>query len=104
MAGHDHDDHGHTLAAWTGVIIALIGFSAAGAFMIAAKPVPFWASMGVILLSPLAGLAMRMLGFGKKEQPAATVARAQAEEHAHAAESAPVKSAPAAEEEAHATA
>ncbi|MEV4441402.1 HGxxPAAW family protein, partial [Streptomyces sp. NPDC049577] len=44
-------DHGHTPAAWTGVTIAFIGFCVAGAFCVMAKPVGFWAGMG---LEPLA--------------------------------------------------
>ena len=35
MAG---TSHGHTPAAWTGVIIAFIGFCVAGAFMVMAEP------------------------------------------------------------------
>ena len=42
MAG---SSHGHTPAAWTGVIIAFIGFCVAGAFMVLAKPLGFWAGM-----------------------------------------------------------
>lgn len=44
MAG---SSHGHTLAAWTGVTIAFIGFCVAGAFMVMAQPAgfgPVWAS------------------------------------------------------------
>lgn len=63
-----HYDHGHTPAAWTGAIISFIGFCAGGAFMVAAKPVPFWGSMVVILLGPLVGGIMKMMGLGRKEQ------------------------------------
>ncbi|WP_329179850.1 MULTISPECIES: HGxxPAAW family protein [unclassified Streptomyces] len=64
-----HHDHGHTPAAWTGVIIAFVGFCAGGVFMVAAQPVPFWGSMGVILLAPLVGGIMKMMGLGRKEEP-----------------------------------
>ncbi|MEW2525152.1 HGxxPAAW family protein [Streptomyces sp. NPDC047071] len=63
MAGHGH---GHTPAAWTGVIIAFIGFCVAGAFMVMAKPVGFWAGMAIILVGGIVGGAMRLAGFGQK--------------------------------------
>jgi acyl-coenzyme A synthetase/AMP-(fatty) acid ligase len=77
-------DHGHTPAAWTGVIIAFIGFCVAGGFMVAAKPVGFWAGMGLILLGPLVGGVMSVLGLGKKEEPLVRTPepRAQDEEEA----------------------
>ncbi|SFF19051.1 hypothetical protein SAMN05216251_109191 [Actinacidiphila alni] len=75
-----HHDHGHTPAAWTGVIISFIGFCAAGLFMVAAQPVPFWASIGVILLGAVVGGAMRVMGLGKKEDPQVRTARAEAAE------------------------
>jgi predicted Na+-dependent transporter len=59
-------DHGHTLAAWTGVTISFVGFCAAGGFMVASKPVPFWVSIGVILLGAVVGGVMKMMGFGAK--------------------------------------
>ncbi|GHB86681.1 hypothetical protein GCM10018777_50130 [Streptomyces albogriseolus] len=62
MAG---SSHGHTPAAWTGVIIAFIGFCAAGAFMVMDQPVGFWASMGVVLLGGVVGAVMRSMGLGQ---------------------------------------
>ncbi|WNI15086.1 HGxxPAAW family protein [Actinacidiphila sp. ITFR-21] len=59
-------DHGHTPAAWTGVIISFVGFCAAGAFMVAARPVGFWVSLGVILLGAVVGGVMKIMGFGAK--------------------------------------
>jgi predicted phage tail protein len=64
-----HNDHGHTPAAWTGVIIAFVGFAVAGAFMVAAEPAGFWAGMALILLGAVVGGVMSMLGMGKKEEP-----------------------------------
>ncbi|KES04682.1 hypothetical protein BU52_23965 [Streptomyces toyocaensis] len=62
MAG---SNHGHTPAAWTGVIIAFIGFCAGGAFMVMDQPVGFWASMGVVLLGGVVGVIMRAMGMGQ---------------------------------------
>lgn len=75
-----HHDHGHTPAAWTGSIISFIGFCAGGVFMVAAQPVPFWASMGVIVLGPVVGGAMKVMGLGSKEAPEVRIARPQAGE------------------------
>ncbi|WP_329130761.1 hypothetical protein OG552_08235 [Streptomyces sp. NBC_01476] len=76
-------DHGHTPAAWTGVIISFVGFCAAGGFMVAAEPVPFWVSMGVILLGPLVGGVMKLMGFGSKEEPYIKAAREDAAAQQH---------------------
>ncbi|GAA2727691.1 HGxxPAAW family protein [Streptomyces nogalater] len=76
MAGSSHG-HGHTPAAWTGVIIAFIGFCVAGAFMVMAQPVGFWAGMALTLLGGVVGGIMRAMGLGQPKQTAA-VARASA--------------------------
>ncbi|WP_369222159.1 HGxxPAAW family protein [Streptomyces sp. R39] len=70
MAG---SNHGHTPAAWTGVIIAFIGFCAAGAFMVMAQPVGFWASMVIVLLGGVVGMIMRSMGLGQPKQSGALV-------------------------------
>ncbi|MFF8033918.1 MULTISPECIES: HGxxPAAW family protein [unclassified Streptomyces] len=62
MAG---SSHGHTPAAWTGVIIAFIGFCVAGAFMVMDQPVGFWGGMGIVLLGGVVGAIMRMMGMGQ---------------------------------------
>jgi hypothetical protein len=63
MAG---SSHGHTPAAWTGVIISFIGFCVAGAFMVMANPVGFWAGFALILLGAVVGGIMRAMGLGQK--------------------------------------
>ncbi|MEU2058759.1 HGxxPAAW family protein [Streptomyces sp. NPDC013455] len=65
MAG---SSHGHTPAAWTGVIIAFIGFCVAGAFMVMAQPVGFWAGMALTLLGGVVGAVMRAMGLGQPKQ------------------------------------
>ncbi|MCP9959357.1 MULTISPECIES: HGxxPAAW family protein [Streptomyces] len=71
--------HGHTPAAWTGVIIAFIGFCVAGVFMVAANPLGFWAGMAVVLLGGVVGAAMKAAGLGQpKESRELTEARAEA--------------------------
>jgi hypothetical protein len=73
-------DHGHTPAAWTGVIIAFVGFIVAGTFMVAAQPVGFWVGIGVILLGPAVGGVMRIMGLGKNEEPLALTPAVAGEE------------------------
>ncbi|MEU6588806.1 HGxxPAAW family protein [Streptomyces sp. NPDC046881] len=65
MAG---SSHGHTPAAWTGVIIAFIGFCVAGAFMVMAQPVGFWAGMVITALGGVVGALMRSMGLGQPKQ------------------------------------
>ncbi|MCX5378894.1 HGxxPAAW family protein [Streptomyces sp. NBC_00091] len=61
MAG---TSHGHTPAAWTGVVIAFIGFCVSGAFMVLANPLGFWAGFVVVALGGVVGMAMRAAGMG----------------------------------------
>ncbi|MEV6955081.1 HGxxPAAW family protein [Streptomyces sp. NPDC051183] len=61
MAG---TSHGHTPAAWTGVIIAFIGFCVSGAFMVLANPWGFWAGLVVVAIGGVVGMAMRAAGMG----------------------------------------
>lgn len=68
MAGNNH---GHTPAAWTGVIIAFIGFTLASAFTVMAEPVGFWVGMGVAAIGGIVGLAMRMAGLGQQPRRSA---------------------------------
>jgi heme/copper-type cytochrome/quinol oxidase subunit 4 len=65
MAG---SSHGHTPAAWTGVIISFIGFCIAGMFMVAAQPWGFWAGLAVVLLGGVVGYIMKMMGLGQPKQ------------------------------------
>jgi hypothetical protein len=60
-------DHGHTPAAWTGVIIVFIGFCVAGGFMVADKPIGFWVGMGVIAVGALVGWGMKLAGMGQQQ-------------------------------------
>ncbi|MDT3398803.1 HGxxPAAW family protein [Streptomyces sp. B1866] len=62
MAGHNH---GNTPAAWTGVVIAFIGFCVSGAFTVAAEPIGFWAGLGIVVLGGVVGMAMRAAGLGQ---------------------------------------
>ncbi|MEU5536620.1 HGxxPAAW family protein [Streptomyces sp. NPDC020362] len=71
MAG---SSHGHTPAAWTGVTIAFIGFTVAGAFMVMANPVGFWAGMAIVVLGGVVGAVMRSMGLGQPKEQARALA------------------------------
>nr|WP_234314744.1 HGxxPAAW family protein [Streptomyces sp. NRRL F-5135] len=76
MAG---SSHGHTPAAWTGVIISFVGFCVAGVFMVAANTLGFWAGMAIAVAGGVVGLAMKAAGLGMpKESEAVVRARAEA--------------------------
>jgi hypothetical protein len=60
--------HGHTPAAWTGVTITFIGFCVAGAFMVMAEPVGFWAGMVIVVSGGIVGAAMRAAGLGQPKE------------------------------------
>ncbi|WP_151479235.1 HGxxPAAW family protein [Streptomyces albicerus] len=64
MAG---SNHGHTPAAWTGVIIAFIGFCVSGAFMVMAEPLGFWAGLVIVGLGGVVGMVMSAAGLGQSK-------------------------------------
>ncbi|MEU6625730.1 HGxxPAAW family protein [Streptomyces litmocidini] len=70
--------HGHTPAAWTGVIISFIGFCIAGVFMVAANVPGFWAGVGVIVLGGIVGGAMKAAGLGMPKESAEVAAAREA--------------------------
>lgn len=59
-------DHGNTPAAWTAVVIILIGFVVGGVGMVADSPVVVLAGAGVIVLGAVVGKVMQMMGLGKQ--------------------------------------
>ncbi|MFH8341076.1 HGxxPAAW family protein [Streptomyces sp. AM6-12] len=68
MAGSSHG-HGHTPAAWTGVIISFIGFLVTGAFMVMANTIGFWVGMALIIGGALVGGIMKAMGLGASAKP-----------------------------------
>ncbi|MER7915186.1 MULTISPECIES: HGxxPAAW family protein [unclassified Streptomyces] len=72
MAGSSHG-HGHTPAAWTGVIISFVGFLVAGAFMVMANTIGFWVGMALIIGGAIVGGIMKAMGLGDHQKPLAMV-------------------------------
>jgi hypothetical protein len=63
---HDDSDpgHGNSPAAWTGVIIMLVGFTVGTIAFVADLPIIVWASAGLVLLGAIAGWVLKKLGYG----------------------------------------
>ena len=74
MAG---SSHGHTPAAWTGVIISFIGFCVAGALLVAGHPIGFWTGIGLVFLGGIVGFAMKTAGLGTPPESAEMAAARQ---------------------------
>lgn len=56
--------HGHSPAAWTTVVIMLIGIAAGTLFYALDIPVGVYASAGVLVVGLIVGFAMSKAGFG----------------------------------------
>ena len=66
MAEEAHEDHGHSVAAWTGVGINLVGF-ALMAIAVAIASVPLFVVGAVVcVVGAVAGKVLSMAGYGAK--------------------------------------
>jgi len=63
----EHVDHGHTVAAWTGVIIITLAFLVGTIGVVIAKPAVFWIGAALIPVGLIAGKVLALLGFGAKQ-------------------------------------
>ncbi|MCC9308965.1 hypothetical protein LN042_18035 [Kitasatospora sp. RB6PN24] len=61
--------HGHTPAAWTGVVVSFAGFCVAGVGMIMASPIIVIAGLVVVVAGGVVGMAMKAAGMGKQPDP-----------------------------------
>ena len=60
-----HDDHGNTPAAWTAVIIMIVGFLVGAAGVIMATPWVAFVGVGIIVVGVVVGKVMQTMGYGK---------------------------------------
>jgi hypothetical protein len=56
--------HGNTPAAWTGVLIILVGFVVGGLGLVIASWTMFWVGVVIIALGPIVGKVMQKMGLG----------------------------------------
>ena len=57
------DNHGNTPAAWTAVIIGLLGFVVGGVGLMAGSMLIFWIGVALAPVALLAGVIMARMGF-----------------------------------------
>jgi len=62
----EHPDHGHTVAAWSAVIIITLAFLIGTIGVVIAKPSVFWIGAALIPVGLIAGKVLALLGFGAK--------------------------------------
>jgi hypothetical protein len=70
MAEHEeHEDHGHSLAAWTAVAIILVGCVVVSVAVVIASKVLVVVGVVVIVIGAVAGKVLGMAGYGAKDVP-----------------------------------
>jgi len=58
--------HGNTPAAWTGVLIILVGFVVGGVGLVAGSWVVFWIGVALGVIGPIVGKILQMVGLGNE--------------------------------------
>jgi len=58
------EDHGHSPAAWTAVILCIVGFLVGGAGLVAGTPALAIVGGALALVSPLVGKVLAAMGLG----------------------------------------
>lgn len=67
MAEQDiHEDHGHSVAAWTAVVIILVGAALASWAVVATSMVLFIIGIVICVVGAVAGKVLAMAGYGAK--------------------------------------
>jgi hypothetical protein len=62
-----HADHGHTIAAWTAVSIAMIAFLVGCIGVVIASPMVFWIGIALLPVAGIAGKVLALMGYGKQK-------------------------------------
>ena len=61
------EDHGHTVAAWTAVSIAMVGFLVGCIGVVMATPMVFWIGVALLPIAGIAGKVLALMGYGKQK-------------------------------------
>ena len=56
--------HGNTPAAWTGVLVILVGFVVGGIGLVISSWPVFWVGVAIGVLGPIVGKIMQKMGLG----------------------------------------
>lgn len=62
--------HGNTPAAWTGVLVILVGFVVGGIGLVIGSWATFWVGVVIGVLGPVVGKVMQRMGLGDEQVPA----------------------------------
>lgn len=63
----EHDNHGSTPAAWTAVVIGLVGFAVGTFGVVVSNQSLFWVGVALQPVALIAGKSLSMLGFGAQK-------------------------------------
>ncbi|MFF4852801.1 HGxxPAAW family protein [Streptomyces sp. NPDC001194] len=69
MSAHGDVDMGHTVAGWTGTVLALLGCTGAGAALCAAWTPGIWLGLGLVVVAGVVTWALHLAGWGKPGGP-----------------------------------
>ncbi|MCB5182218.1 HGxxPAAW family protein [Streptomyces antimicrobicus] len=69
MSAHGDVDLGHTLAGWSGTVVALIGTTGAGAAFCAGRWPGVWAGLAVVAAGAVLTWVLHLAGWGKPTGP-----------------------------------
>lgn len=61
---HGDPGHGDSPAAWTAVVVMLLGIAAGAVFFFLNIPVMVWVSVGIVVVGLLLGLILAKAGYG----------------------------------------
>lgn len=62
-----HSDHGNTVAAWSAVVVALIGFIVGCIGTVIASPTVFWIGVAFLPVALIVGKVLALMGFGAQQ-------------------------------------
>lgn len=66
-----HADHGHTVAAWTAVSIAMVAFLVGCIGVVIASQIDslivFWIGIALLPVAAIAGKVLALMGYGKQK-------------------------------------
>ena len=63
-----HDDHGHTVAAWTAVFITMLAFLVGCIGVVIVSPTVFWIGVALLPVAGIAGKVLALMGYGKQSK------------------------------------